>query len=101
MYVIVYILAIKPFEFARVCERHTHAHEWQCTVPYNIKLYTALHATLADYRQRAPALSHSCRSDMPENHAIVAGGDAAPVATSPRMERVARGGTVVSSGGGG
>ncbi len=50
--------------------------------------------------QRAPALSHSCRSDcMPENHAIVAGGDATPAATSLRMERVARGATVVSSGG--
>ena len=56
----------------------------------------------ASRTQHAPALSHSCRSDcMPENHAIVAAGDAGRAATSLRMERVARGATVVSSGGGG
>ena len=52
--------------------------------------------------QHAPALSHSRRSDcMPENHAIVAAGDAGRAATSLRMERVARGDGVGAAAGGG
>jgi hypothetical protein len=72
-----------------------------CTVVFVRCVYAhvpAGHAVL----QHAPALSHSCRSDcMPENHAIVAAGDAGRAATSLRMERVARGARVVSSAGGG